>query len=62
MPLFDFNYWYDSKSDMIKPVVEATFTADDFEPVLTAGNADDNAKWCRVLAAGEKKFGKAVSL
>ncbi len=55
---FDFNYWHESKSDMIMPIVESTFTCNDFEPILTAGNADDEARWCKVLAAGEKKFGK----
>jgi hypothetical protein len=55
---FDFNYWYEPKSDMIKPIVESTFTCEDFKPILTAGNADDEAKWCKVLAAGEKTFGK----
>ena len=43
---------------MIMPIVESTFTCNDFEPILTAGNADDEARWCKVLAAGEKKFGK----
>ena len=55
---FDFNYWYDSQADMIKPVIEATFTGIDFTPILTAGNADKDAKWCKVLAAGERKYGE----
>lgn len=55
---FDFNYWYEKESDMIKPIIESTFTCDDFEPVLTAGNADQNSNWTKVLAVGEKKYGK----
>ncbi len=55
---FDFRYWYSRQADMITPVVESTFTCGDFEPILLAGNADDDAKWCKVLAAGEKKYGK----
>jgi hypothetical protein len=55
---FDFNYWHEPKSDMIKPIIESTFTCDDFTPILTAGNADDDSRWCKVLAAGEKKYGE----
>lgn len=55
---FDFNYWHEPKSDIIKPILTSTFTCDDFDPILTAGNAGDDSKWCSVLAAGEKKYGK----
>jgi hypothetical protein len=55
---FDFNYWYDAKSQMIKPIIESTFTCNNFKPILFAGNANDNAQWCRVLAAGKKQFGQ----
>ncbi len=54
----DFRLWYDPKEDRVKEVIEATFTGDDFTPILYSGNADQNAEWVRVLAAGEKKYEK----
>lgn len=53
----DFRLWYDPKKDRIKAIIEATFTCDDFMPILYSGNADDNANWDRALAAGEKQYG-----
>ena len=55
---FDFRYWYSPKTDRIEAIIETTFTADDFTPILTAGNADKKARWCKVLAAGSKEYGK----
>lgn len=52
----DFSYWYDEKQDMITPVLETTFTADGFTPVLTSGNMDENGKWMPALAVAEKIY------
>ena len=52
----DFSYWYDEKQDMITPVLETTFTADGFTPILTSGNMNENGKWMPALAVAEKIY------
>lgn len=52
----DFSYWYDKEQDRITPLLDTTFTAEGFTPVLTSGNMDDNGKWSKALACGEKVY------
>lgn len=52
----DFRYFYDAKSDMITPILDCTFTADGFRPILKSGNQNDNGDWVPVLAAAEKEY------
>lgn len=52
----DFSYWYDKKADMITPILETTFTAEGFTPILTSGNMDENGCWVKTLAAAEKIY------
>lgn len=54
----DFIHWYDEYADYVTPIIKDTFTGDDFKPVLTSGNTDDEGQWGKVLAVGEKSVGK----
>lgn len=52
----DFSYWYDKSEDMITPIIESTFTAEGFVPILISGNQDDNGSWGEVFACAAKEF------
>ena len=52
----DFSYWYDKKYDMITPIIEATFTAEGFKPILISGNQNENGDWDTALACGVKEY------
>jgi len=52
----DFSYWYDAKEDMITPIIDSTFTAEGFEPILISGNLDENGKWSEALACAVKEY------
>lgn len=52
----DFSYWYDKSEDMITPIINATFKADGFTPILISGNQDDNGNWEQTLACGVKEY------
>ena len=52
----DFSYWYDKEADMITPLLDATFEADGFTPILISGNMDTNGKWHPVMACAEKEY------
>ena len=52
----DFSYWYDRKADMITPILDTTFTASGFDPILTSGNLDKDGIWKRELACAEKEY------
>lgn len=54
----DIKFWYDEKKGYITPLMEATFTADDFEEVVTSGNQDDEGCWQKALAVGICGCGK----
>ena len=54
----DFKYWYDPSRDRIEPILECTFTAGGFQEILASGNTDEQGRWRRVMAAGEKPWGK----
>ena len=52
----DFSYWYNETEDMITPILDTTFTADGFLPILTSGNQTKEGKWERELACAEKVY------
>ncbi len=52
----DFSYWYDSGEDRITPLLDTTFTAEGFTPILTSGNMDDSGSWSKALACAEKVY------
>lgn len=52
----DFKNWYDAKEEMITPIMESTFTASGFTPILISGNMDDEDNWNSALAAAEKWY------
>ncbi len=52
----DFRLWYDEKSDMITPILDTTFEAEGFTPILTTGNKDKNGNWHSELAAAYKEY------
>ncbi len=52
----DFSYWYNKEQDMITPLLETTFTASGFTPILTSGNLDDNNEWNKSIACAEKLY------
>lgn len=52
----DFSYWYNKESDMITPILQTTFQANGFTPILTSGNLDDNGEWNTALACAEKIY------
>ena len=54
----DFQYWYDEKAGYITPLLDSTFTAEDFRAVLTSGNQEAEGCWQKVLAAGERDMGR----
>ncbi len=54
----DFRYWYDAELDRITPLLNTTFQAKGFVPILTSGNLNTQGQWSKALAAGEKKLGK----
>ncbi len=56
----DFRLWYDSAVDRISPLLETTFTAADWTPILTSGNGGWGGDWQPALAAAEKKDGKGI--
>lgn len=54
----DFKIWHDPDVDYITPLMETTFIADDFTPILTSGNIDTNGEWNMAMAAAEKTYGQ----
>ena len=52
----DFKNWYDAKEDMITPIIENTFMAEGFTPILLSGNLDEEEEWNPALAAAEKWY------
>ncbi|MBR1969450.1 MAG: hypothetical protein IKA17_03740 [Clostridia bacterium] len=52
----DFAYWYNKEADMITPIMNATFTAEGFTPVITSGNKNNDGVWEKVLAVAEKYY------
>ena len=56
----DFRNWYDKSCDYITPILDNTFFTEDFCPVLTSGNTDENGVWETAMAVCEKTYGKGV--
>lgn len=52
----DFSYWYNKSEDMITPIIQSTFTATGFTPILTSGNMDNDGEWGKTLAAAVKEY------
>ena len=52
----DFRNWYNAREDMITPLLESTFTADGFTPILLSGNVNEQGNWAPALAAAEKQY------
>lgn len=52
----DFSYWYNREQDRITPILDTTFTAKGFTPILTSGNMDEKGRWGTVLACAEKYY------
>ncbi len=52
----DFKYWYDKNADMITPILQNTFEAKGFTPILTSGNMDNEENWVKTLAVAEKIY------
>ena len=52
----DFSYWYSEKDDMIAPILNSTFEAEGFTPILTGGNKNKDYKWEKTLAVAEKEY------
>ncbi len=41
----DFRYWYNEKEDMITPILNASFTAKGFDPILMTVNKETEGEW-----------------
>ena len=53
----DFKFWYDAAAGYPAPLLERTFTADGWTPILTSGNGAWRGDWAPALAAAEKRDG-----
>ena len=53
----DFRCWYDPELDMITPLLDETFVAGGYEPILTSGNLNEQGQWVKRMAVGEKEYG-----
>ena len=56
----DFRFWHDPRLGYATPLLERTFTAKGWTPILTSGNSDKSGIWSRTLAAAEKRDGAGV--
>lgn len=54
----DFSYMYDSNSDMLEPLIDATVADCGFTPVLTSVNRIDGEHFTPQIACGTYEFGK----
>ena len=52
----DFSYWYNETEDRITPILDTTFTAPGFTPILTGGNLGEEGSWEEALACAEKVY------
>jgi hypothetical protein len=57
---FDFRFWCDAKKGLIEPILPCTFSAHDWDPILSSGATDWVSDKGAVMAAGELKYGKGV--
>lgn len=50
--------WYDSKEDMICPILESTVTGEGMKEILVSGNTDENGSWREAAAVAEFEYKK----
>lgn len=53
----DFRLWYDASQRLIAPLLETTFEADGWSPIVTSGNTKPQGGWGPALAAAERAVG-----
>ncbi len=53
----DFKWWYDPEVEYVTPLLETTFTADGFSPILTTGNIGPDGEWAPAFAVAERQIG-----
>ncbi len=57
----DFKMWYNSGESCITPLLNSTFSANGWTPILTSGNSGwGGGEWEPVMAAAEQHVGKGV--
>ena len=56
----DFRFWYDSAQGYVTPLLDTTFQAPGWKPILSSGNGDWSGGWIPALAAAEKECGVGV--
>lgn len=54
----DFSFWFDPELDRIAPILSATFDAEGWQGILSAGNGDWSSGWHPSHAAAERVHGK----
>jgi len=54
----DFRLWHDPQAGYFAPLMDTTFTAKDWTPILTSGNLTNAGQWDRALAVAEKDHGQ----
>lgn len=56
----DFKFWYDPKSDCIKPIISSVFVADGWDAILASGIVSWETEGGPALAAAEKPIGEGM--
>lgn len=56
----DFRFWFDPTADHPSPLLERTFKANGWTPILMSGNGGWGKEWAPALAAAEKKHGRGL--
>jgi hypothetical protein len=54
----DFKFWFDPAADSVTPILETTFAAENWTPILTTGKGRWRQPWAPALAAAELPEGK----
>jgi hypothetical protein len=55
----DFKFWYDASVGYVTPLLETTFCAEEWEPILASGNGSwESGEWKPTLAAAERADGE----
>ncbi|HDS06008.1 MAG TPA: glycoside hydrolase family 2 [Bacteroides sp.] len=57
---YDFRFWHNSSRDCITPLLSHTFTAPDWEPVLSSGSSNWVSDEGATMAVAEKAYGDGV--
>lgn len=53
----DFFFWYDPAMDRVTPILETTFQAESWTPILSTGDGEWGGDWIPALAAAELQYG-----